>query len=78
MRAFWKERAKVEKDLLVERLANRLAMAIVRRQLKIAGWLERKTQYWNRSSKLIALVVFCLLFGGFCLWLLVGAFFKGI
>lgn len=38
--------------------------------------LNRRTAYWNRSSKVIALAVFCLVFGGFSLWLLLKAFFK--
>jgi hypothetical protein len=44
-----------------------------RRQRKAADWLGRKTLYWNRSSKIIALTLFCLLFGGLCLLLLLKA-----
>lgn len=39
----------------------------------IAAYLDRKTLYWNRGSKLIALVLFCLVFGSVCLWLLMRA-----
>jgi hypothetical protein len=59
-----------------DRLAGRIAGAIIKRQRKLADWLERKTQYWNKASKLIALYLFCLLFGGLSLWLLMKAFFK--
>jgi len=40
---------------------------------RMAAYLDRKTLYWNRGSKLIALVLFCLLFGSVCLWLLMRA-----
>ena len=40
---------------------------------RLAGTLNRKTEYWNRSSKLIALLVFCLLFGGMSLYLFLKA-----
>lgn len=58
-------------DALAERVAGR----IVRVQRRVAGWLDRKTQHWNKTSRLIALFLFCLLFGGFSLWLLISAFF---
>jgi hypothetical protein len=40
---------------------------------RIAAYLDRKTLYWNRGSKLIALVLFCLVFGSMCLWLVMRA-----
>jgi len=43
------------------------------RMRRMAAYLDRKTLYWNRGSKLIALVLFCLLFGSVCLWLLMRA-----
>ena len=55
--------------------AEKVAAAIVQRQMKIAAWLGRKTQYWNKTSKLVALFLFCLSFGGFSLWLLIKAFY---
>ena len=50
-----------------------LRSAIDARQRQFAAYLGRKTQYWNRSSKLIALALFCLAFGGTSLWLLLKA-----
>ncbi len=44
-----------------------------RQQRKVAAYLSRKTQYWNRGSKITALTLFCLLFGGCCLLLLLKA-----
>ncbi|MBS1502582.1 MAG: hypothetical protein JST32_11000 [Bacteroidetes bacterium] len=42
-------------------------------QRKFADYLGRKTQYWNRGSKVTALTLFILLFGGGCLLLLIRA-----
>lgn len=47
---------------------------IERNQRKAADYLGHKTQYWNRSSWLIALAAFILLFGGCCLFLCIKAF----
>ncbi len=41
---------------------------------KAADYLGRKTQYWNRSSWVIALALFILFFGGCCLLLCIKAF----
>lgn len=54
-------------------LLIRITGAIHRWQLQVSGYLNRKTQYWNRASKLTALFVFCLLFGSCCLLLLLKA-----
>jgi hypothetical protein len=43
------------------------------RQRSVADYLSRKTQYWNRGSWVIALIIFAVLFGGGCLWLLLHA-----
>jgi hypothetical protein len=40
---------------------------------RLACTLNRKTCYWNRTSKLTALMVFCLLFGGMSLYLFLKA-----
>jgi hypothetical protein len=54
-------------------LAMQVAGYIQRKQTQVSGYLNRKTQYWNRASKLAALFLFCLLFGGFCLFMLIKA-----
>jgi len=56
--------------------AERMAAGIIRRQTKVAGYLNRRTQHWNRTSKLIALALFILLFGGASLWFIIHAFLK--
>ncbi|WP_299516619.1 hypothetical protein [Mucilaginibacter sp.] len=54
-------------------LVIRIADTIHRHQTRVSGYLNRKTQYWNRASKLTALFLFCLLFGSCCLLLLIKA-----
>ena len=54
-------------------LAAQIGVYIHRRQTQVSGYLNRKTHYWNRTSKLTALFLFCLLFGGFCLFMLIKA-----
>ncbi|MES2276035.1 MAG: hypothetical protein V4592_08430 [Bacteroidota bacterium] len=56
-------------------VADRIGLAIVRQQRLVADWLGRKTCYWDRASKLLALGLFCAAFGGMSLWLLVRALF---
>ncbi|NVM62149.1 hypothetical protein FHW88_000425 [Mucilaginibacter sp. SG538B] len=51
-----------------------LRSGIERKQRKVADWCSRRTQYWNRTSWLIALALFSLLFGGCCLLLCIKAF----
>jgi len=58
-----------------DRLAGRVAAAIVGKQRRFAGYLERKTRYWDRASKLVALILLCILFGGPSLYLLLQAIF---
>jgi len=40
---------------------------------RLADTLNRKTYYWNPTSKLLALLAFCLLFGGMSLYLFLKA-----
>jgi hypothetical protein len=67
---FFKRKQSVTAD---NPLVTRLAGGIHKRQIQLSGYLNRKTQYWNRASKLTALLLFCLLFGGCCLLLLLKA-----
>lgn len=75
MGIFWKRtRHQVLTDRQ-ERLAERVALGIVRRQTRIANHLNRKTQHWNRASKILALTLFILVFGGVSLYLLLKAIY---
>lgn len=59
-------------------LAVRFGNYFERKQRRLADWLGRKTQYWNRNSWLVLLILFCLLFGTGCLLLIIDAinYFK--
>jgi len=50
-----------------------LRSTIDARQRQFAAYLGRKTQYWDRASKIIALAIFCLFFGGLSLLLIIKA-----
>ncbi|EHQ29689.1 hypothetical protein [Mucilaginibacter paludis] len=50
--------------------AERWVNILLLRQRQVADWLGRKTAYWDKASKIIALCLFCLVFGGISLWLL--------
>jgi len=54
-----------------EALAERIANRIIRRQTRAANYLNRKTQHWNKASKIIALLLFCLVFGSACIYLII-------
>jgi hypothetical protein len=56
-------------------LANRVANRIILLQTQVADYLNRKTAYWSKASKLVALFLFCLLFGGSSLYLIIKAFY---
>lgn len=64
---------KNKRSLIDQRALSQLGTAIDQRQKQLAGYLGRRTQYWNRSAKITALAIFCLLFGGACLLLLIHA-----
>lgn len=53
---------------------QKLQLSVNNRQRSFADVLNRKTQYWNRSSWVIALALFTMLFGGCCLFLCIKAF----
>jgi hypothetical protein len=46
---------------------DRIANYVLRRQERTARWLNNRTQHWNKASKIIALLLFVLLFGSLCL-----------
>jgi hypothetical protein len=72
MKLFKKKRDRME-NLQSNHTADKIAQSILTVQRKIAAYLEKKTRYWNRPSKLIALILFTAAFGGFSLYLLLKA-----
>jgi hypothetical protein len=73
MSLFWKRNKERALNPRQEKIAGKIASVIIRRQIQVAGYLNRKTQYWNKTSKVIALLVFCMVFGGISLYLLIEA-----
>lgn len=64
---------KNKRTLIDQNALSKLGIALDLRQKKLANYLGRRTQYWNRSAKITALAIFCLLFGGACLVLILHA-----
>ncbi len=62
---------KNRKSLINENFFAKTTAGLDRQQKRIAGYLGRKTQHWNRNAKITALIVFCLIFGGIYLLLLI-------
>ncbi len=69
---FWNELRKSGADQGA-RLFGQFGEFIEQLQRRAADYLARKTQYWNKGSWIIALAIFCLLFGGCCFWLILKA-----
>ena len=47
----------------------------VKRQRRLSGYLDRKTQHWNMASKCLFLFLICLLLGVLSLSLIIRAFY---
>jgi hypothetical protein len=75
MGIFWKRRKNRGLSARQEAFAGRIASAIVRRQSQVADYLNRKTAYWDKASKIIALLVFTLLSGGISLYFIIKAIY---
>jgi hypothetical protein len=73
MGLFWKKPKNKPLTAGQEKFAAQMGIAIIHRQTQMATYLNRKTQYWNRASKITALVIFCLVFGGISIYLLLKA-----
>lgn len=57
-----------------QQMASNIAMGIVARQRKLADWINKRTGRLSARHWLWLLVLFCVLFGGYSLYLLVSAF----
>jgi hypothetical protein len=64
---------KKKRTLIGEGALTKLSVAIDQKQKRLAEYLGKQTAYWNRSAKITALAIFCLLFGGACMLLLIHA-----
>ncbi|MFA6084658.1 hypothetical protein [Mucilaginibacter sp.] len=71
---FFKRKKAAAINPKAEALAIRIADSIIGRQTRIAAYLNRKTQHWNRASKIVALLLFTLLFGAICLYFIIKSF----
>ncbi|WP_256006787.1 hypothetical protein [Pedobacter deserti] len=58
-----------------EGISRKLAGDLLMRQRRLADRLNRHTAGFSLRAWLWLLVVFCAGFGGYCLWLVIGAFY---
>jgi len=70
MRFFRKQKKSGSSDTISIRIATYLQL----RQRKLADWLNQKAAKASRQDLLFGLVVFCSLFGGYLLFLLLETF----
>jgi hypothetical protein len=56
-----------------EETAQKIAGAIMGRQKQLAGYLNRRTSHLSGKRLLVALILFCTVFGSYCLYLLICA-----
>ena len=71
MRLF--NRKKVPLTVEQEAVAERIAEGLIRRQKKVADYLNAKTKGISGEMWQMLLVGFCLVFGGYCLYLVIAA-----
>ncbi|MEE1946400.1 hypothetical protein VRU48_14850 [Pedobacter sp. KR3-3] len=57
-------------------LAHHIATGIVRRQRRIAAWLQARERKASLKQKKILLVIFCLLAGAYLIYVLADAIFS--
>lgn len=55
-------------------VSSRISKYVELRQRKLADWLNQKTSKTSRKELLFGLIVFCSLFGGYLLFLLMETF----
>ncbi len=57
-----------------ENTANRIADRILKAQQQAADYLNNKTGGFSRKNWLLTLIMFSVVFGSYCLYLLISAF----
>ena len=58
-----------------EKTAGKLADFILSSQRKAADYLNGRTAHLSALSRLLLLILFCVVFGSYCLYLLLQAFY---
>jgi hypothetical protein len=71
MRLFKRNKAQVSSEASAQRIAD----TIINNQARLAKYLNGKVRYWSANSLRLWLIGFCLAFGGYCLYLIIGTFY---
>jgi hypothetical protein len=55
-------------------MSNHIATYLGNRERELADYLNKRTVYASKTSMLYVLIAFCLVFGGYLIYLISGAF----
>ena len=72
MKLFYRQSRRVPGN---DRLALRIARAILHRQYQMAAALNKWTEHYSRKRKILLIVLLCLLLGGLNLYVLLTGLF---
>ncbi len=70
---FKKKKANLKENGFSSSPTNHLIKIIEKGKVKLAGWLGHKTNSYSSFKKKTALIIFCMLFGGLCFYMLSSA-----
>lgn len=69
-----KRRLEVAENRFTNRLRGKMVFWFRDRERHLANYLNRKTKTWGYRSWLILLISFCMVAGGYLIYLLIGIF----
>lgn len=59
-----------------ETLSGKLVGHLLKQQSRIAGWLNYKTKSFSSKTWLVLLILFCLIVGSTCLYLIITSIYN--
>lgn len=59
-----------------DRLAEWIVRHCIRWQLRWAAWMQHQSEKLSPKGRVLALLLFCLLTGGYCLFLVLSGFMR--
>jgi len=70
---FRKKKGNLKENGFADKVPDYFRQSVERRKAKTAGWLQEKTGGYSIMQKKTALIIFCILFGGFSFYILAGS-----
>jgi hypothetical protein len=68
-----KKKGNLKDNGFSNKASGRFQEAIEKSKIKVAGWLNQKTNAYSPAQKKVGLIIFCILFGSFCFAMLAGS-----